>query len=172
VLVIVACTGPSMSSDLLDLVRHLPVVAVNGVFRLAPWAAAVAAMDICWWREYKDAAKFAGRKFSGNIVDGTERVVGDGIAPGTCSGVLGLEAARRHFGATQIVMLGVDFHGTHFFGEYTGKLNRTTPSRRDIHAKQFDAWAKGHPEVNVLNATPGSKLKVFPVVSLDEVLGA
>lgn len=170
-LVIVACTGPSMSVELLERVRHLPVVAVNGVFRLAPWASALAAMDNAWWREYRDATKFAGRKFCGNIVDGTERIIGDGIAPGTCSGVLGLEVARR-LGATRIVLLGVDFHGTHFFGEYTGKLNRTTPSRRDIHAKQFAAWADGHPGISVVNATKGTKLKVFPVVSLDEVLAA
>jgi hypothetical protein len=170
-LFVVACTGPSMSPDLLDCVRARPVIAVNAVFRLAPWATALAAMDIGWWRQHRDAQEFRGRKFSGNAIDGVERVVGDGIVPGTCSGVLGLEVARR-LGASRIVLVGADFHGDHYFGRYPPKLANTTTERRRVHERQFEAWATAHQRVEVVNATPRSKLRVFQRASLDEALNA
>lgn len=160
-----------MSTAILERVRALPVVAINAVFRLAPWAAALAAMDVGWWRLHRDAMDFPGRKFSGNTIDGVERVIGDGIVPGTCSGVLGLEVARR-IGASRIVLIGADFHGDHFFGRYPPKLVNTTAERRRVHERQFESWTAAHPSVDVVNATPKSKLRVFRLASLDKALNA
>lgn len=158
-----------MSEKLLERVRHLPLVAVNGVFRLAPWAAAIAANDRTWWTSHPDAFQFAGRRFSANVVDKVERVLGGKVGSDSCSGVLGLEVAKR-LGATSIVLLGVDFQGDHFFGKYEGRLRNTTPERRKIHEKQFRSWAKANAAIPVLNATQNTALIVFPVVTLEDAL--
>lgn len=168
--VVVACTGRSMSVELLERVRALPVVAVNGVFRLAPWATALAANDRAWWLSHLDAFEFPGQKFSTNVIDKVERILG-GAASNSCSGVLGLEVAKR-LGATSIVMIGADFSGDHFFGRYDGRLRNTTPDRRRVHERQFRSWAKSNKAIPIINATPGSALAVFPVMTLDEALAA
>lgn len=159
-----------MSAALLERVRALPVVAVNGVFRLAPWATALAANDRAWWMSHPDAFEFAGKRFSTNVINKVERILG-GVSSNSCSGVLGLEVAKL-LGATSIVMIGVDFSGDHFFGKYEGNLRNTTPDRRRVHERQFRSWAKSNKSIPIINATPGSALAVFPVMTLDEALAA
>jgi len=159
-----------MSAELLAQVRGFPLVAVNGAFRLAPWAVAIAANDAAWWRVYEDAFEAEARRFSANIVPKVERLVGGAIGSDSCSGVIGLEAAKK-LGATSIVLLGADFAGGHFFGSYTGILKNTKPERVAIHRKQFRAWQKSN-KIPVFNATEGSALDVFPRVTLAEALAA
>jgi hypothetical protein len=160
---IVACTGPSLNADLLQRLRAYPLVVVNAAFRLAPWAVALAANDRAWWESNPDAYDFAGRRFTANLIKDVERV--SGIPADSCSGVLGLEVAKR-LGATQIGLVGADFHGDHFFGKYQGRLRNTTPDRRKIHEDQFKRWKKGNTQVEVLNITPGTKLKVFTLADI------
>jgi hypothetical protein len=159
-----------MSAELMDQVRGYSVIVVNGAFRLAPWALALAANDSAWWQANPDAMQFAGEKVSFNSIPGVMRLVANGMTPSTNSGVLGLQVAS-HFGATSIVMIGADFHGDHFFGKYEGRLKNATPERRKLHARQFEAWAAVS-RIPVWNATPGSALRVFPVVTLAEALAA
>lgn len=166
----VLCTGPSMSQAVADSVRHLRVIAVNGAYALAPWAEALAANDCKWWAANPGAMKFAGRKLSVGNNWGLERINPEGmISTGSCSGVLALEIAKRA-GAEKILLLGADFKGSHFFGEYTGQLKNTTPERRKVHGKQFRAWRDANTRVTVLNCTPGSALDAFPKVPLEQVL--
>jgi hypothetical protein len=168
----ILCTGPSMSQAVADSVRHLHVVAVNACYELAPWADALAANDTAWWSNNPQAQQFKGRKFSSNVIRGVERITDDGrVRSEHCSGVVGLEVAK-HLGATRILLLGVDFHGSHYFGDYTGRLRNTTDLRRKHHAKQFAEWGKTNKGVEVLNCTEGSELKCFPMARLDEVLSA
>lgn len=155
-------TGPSMSQAVADSVRRLRVIAVNNAFELAPDAEALAANDMAWWRHNPQAKDFAGRKFSTNVISGVERVLSPTVQTDSCSGVLGLEVAKD-LGATTILLFGADFHGTHYFGEYTNGLRNTHEARRAIHAKQFAAWGKAHPRIEVFNCTPGSELRAFPM---------
>jgi hypothetical protein len=159
----ILCTGPSMSQAVADSVRHLRVVAVNNAYELAPWAEALAANDHAWWRKNPEARKFEGRKFSTNTILGVERLQAPMLVKSdSCSGVLALEVAK-HLGATRILLYGVDMRGSHYFGEYSNGLLNTTEERRKIHMRQFAAWGRANPSIEVLNATPGSKLACFPM---------
>lgn len=156
-----------MSQAVADSVRHLRVVAVNGCYELAPWAEALAANDICWWRRNPEAKNFAGRKFTANRIDHVELI--QTLQTQHCSGVLGLEVAKL-LGAKSIVLLGADFHGTHYFGDYTNTLRNVTEDRRKEHANQFAEWGKANKSIRVFNCTPGSKLECFPMARLEDVL--
>jgi hypothetical protein len=167
----VLCTGPSMSQAVADSVRHLRVIAVNGTFELAPWAEALVANDYAWWREHPKAHQFAGRKFSTNRIKGVERVEPyRAIGTCSCSGVLALEVAKN-LGATKVLLLGADFHGSHYFGDYKN-LKNTDDVRRQMHANQFALWKRMNPSVEVINCTPGSKLGCFPQMDLRGALSA
>ena len=165
----VLCTGPSLSPAVVDRVRHLPLVAVNNAYELAPFAVALAANDVKWWARNPDAHQFDGRKFSTNRIRGVEHVMAPHVQNRTCSGVLGMEVAKR-LGATRILLLGADFHGSHYFGAYENGLTNTDEKGRRIHANQFASWARVNKRVMVVNATEGSMLECFPRVSLDECL--
>lgn len=158
-----------MSKDLAERVRGNRVCAVGNAYELAPWADFLVANDISWWKKHPDAHKFAGRKFSANLIKGVERVQPNTFGSQSNSGVLGLDVLRNE-GATKIVMLGFDMHGTHFFGPYTNGCTNTSDKRRQVHKTQFATWAKRNPKIEVLNATEGTALKCFPIVRLDEVL--
>jgi hypothetical protein len=71
-------------------------------------------------------------------------------------------------GATRILLLGADFHGSHYFGEYTNGLRNTDEKRRKMHANQFAEWGKANKEIKVLNVTPGSALTCFPMARLEK----
>jgi hypothetical protein len=161
----ILCTGPSLSQAVVDSVRGMRVIAVNNAFELSPNAEALAANDMAWWKHNPKARDFAGRKFTTNVLPGVERVISSGVLTESCSGVLGLEVAKI-IGAMPgdpIYLFGVDFHGSHYFGEYTNGLKNTTDARRKIHARQFENWAKANPRYTVFNATPGSALRAFPM---------
>lgn len=83
------------------------------------------------------------------------------IPAGLNSGVLGLEVIARA-GGTKVRLYGVDMHGAHFFGKYENGLRNTSDDRRLAFHRQYADWAASHPNIEVLNCTPGSALKCFP----------
>lgn len=165
---IVLATGPSMSQAVADSVRGRgKVIAVSDAYRLAPWADALASTDAAWWRHHKP--EFAGRRFSAVNVEGVERL--PTMPDGLNSGALAV-AVARHLGATRIVLLGFDGHGTHYFGEHPEPLKNTTEQRRAIHMLQHDREAQAcrRAGVQVWNCTPGTAIKSYLVASLEDVL--
>lgn len=161
--------GPSMNRDLADRVRGNRVCVVGNAYEVAPWADMLVANDIRWWQNHPKAHEFAGRKLSANQIKGVERLKPNTFGSLSNSGVLGLDAVRNE-GATKVVMLGFDMHGTHFFGPYTNGCTNTSEKRRTIHKQQFATWGRRNPTVEVVNATEGTQLKCFPIARLDEVL--
>lgn len=159
--------GPSMTAELAERVRDQQVGAINNVYELAPWATFLAANDIAWWRNNPLAKQFAGRKFSSNRVPGVETVRTHVVKSSCNSGVLALECAKR-LGASRILLLGFDMHGTHYFGRYENGLTNTSSNRRKVHQMQFDAWWKGNKHIEVVNCTSGTELKCFPRMSIDD----
>jgi hypothetical protein len=172
--------GPSMSPAAAERVRHLQTVAVNAVAiditdadgntisAVAPWATAMVAQDVSFWEALPHARAFAGRKFSANRVSCVERLAG--VSSGHCSGVAGMEAAK-FLGATEILLLGCDMQGTHYFGPYAHpKLRNTSDKRRLVHMAQFAQWGKRNPDIRVINCTPGSALQCFPHSTLEKEL--
>ena len=144
---------------------------IGNAFQLAPWADFLAATDRAWWEKHPDARMFAGKRYSPNCLPYVEQVRGATVFSGTNSGVLALECARRN-GATRILLLGFDMHGSHFFGPYTNGLRNTTDARRRQHLVQYAQWARVNKAVEVLNCTEGSALKCFPTARLDDYLRA
>ena len=157
-----------MSQALADSVRGHRVVAINNVYELAPWADALAANDLSWWRKHPEAKQFSGSKYSANrIGDGVEQVRSPLVTSCSNSGVLALEVAKRQ-GATRILLLGFDMHGTHYFGKYTNGCTNTTEARRKVHHSQFARWGRANRNIEVINCTEGSALACFPKARLDD----
>lgn len=162
--------GPSATRQQAQQVRTagIRLGVISSAFPLARWADFIAATDSAWWRSYPDAKHLPGRKFAIHAVPGVEKIRVPGWV--ACnSGVLGLECAKR-LGATRILLLGFDMHGTHYFGEYTNGLSNTLPARRRMHLSQYTTWQKRNREIEVINCTAGSALQCFPFEVLDDVL--
>ncbi len=164
--------APGPSASVADVARvaaaGIPIGAVGNAFQLTESPAFVAAADAAWWRKYPEAKKLPGRKFSIHEVRDVERM----RVPewSICnSGVLGLECAKRE-GATKIILLGFDMHGSHFFGKYTNGLANTNEIKRRLHLKQYENWANKNSEIDVVNCTLGSKITSFTFGTIEECL--
>lgn len=170
---VVLATGPSLLPEpqaVADRVRHLPTVAVNDAFRLAPWATALVACDPNWWKHNPDAMQFAGEKWTAGNVPHVPRIYGSGIYTNTNSGLLGLDYCVRRLEAKRVLLLGIDMAGTHYFGKHKDGLANTEPSRFAFFMAQFSVYAEKLKGVEVINCSPASALTVFPRMSLDEAL--
>ena len=171
---VVLATGESLLPDpqaIADRVRHLPTVAVNDAYRLAPWAAALVACDGKWWQEHSAALEFAGERWCANgVARGVGKISRHGaIGSQTNSGLLGLDYWVRR-GARAVLLLGIDMRGTHYFGPHV-KLRNTSAGRFDFFRAQFRAYAQQMPPgVEVVNCSLDSALDVFPKRALDDVL--
>lgn len=163
----VLATGESMNQQQADAVRDIcKLVAVSDAYRLAPFADVLVSSDKAWWLAHPEALQFKGRKFCSVECDGVEKY--NGLPPHRTShnsGLLGMRVAQ-HLGATQILLLGFDMRGSHFFGAHPAPLNNTTPSRFKTFLRQFEAWDG----CEVINCTPASALTRFPSISLSEAL--
>jgi hypothetical protein len=166
----VLATGPSMSQAVADQVKgRCKAIAVSDAYRLAPWADALASADGKWWLAHPQALEFAGRKYTAapdySKPDGVERV----HASGTNSALLAAMIAVK-LGATRVLLLGVDMRspGDHFFGRHQGNLKSTTPARMEEFKRHF---AQYQPRgVKIVNCSPGSALKCYPVSDLNDCL--
>lgn len=160
--------GPSATREQAEAVWPLPLGVVGCAYQLAPWADFIAASDAAWWRKYPEAMQLPERYCMAAGVDGVERVRSK-IATCANSGVLALEVAKLK-GATKILLLGFDMHGSHFFGQYRNGLTNTDHARRKTHMQQFAAWRRMNPGIEVLNCLSTSSLLCFPKRELAECL--
>lgn len=164
--------GESLTAEQCESVRGKGyIIAVSDAVRLAPFADALVAADSKWWRKRLFVPDFKGRKFSANknLRNIEELPVFDSfINRGSNSGVLAMYAARL-LGAREIVLVGYDMHGTHFFGPHEDGLPNTTPERFATFVTYFERMAKllKSEGIKAWNATPGSSLKVFPEAPLE-----
>lgn len=176
----VLATGPSMSQELADSVRHLRRVVVSNAYLLAPDAEAMVANDAAWWRTHPEAMTFRGDRYCHADVKGTIRVPpGRAIAPATNSGLAALHVAIKR-GARRVYLLGLDMkvpldaagkpiaEKSHYFGAHKSNPN-PTPQRFRIFLGQFATYAERLPHgVEIFNATPGSALHIFPFADIRE----
>lgn len=169
----VVATGQSLKKEDVDYLRgRCCVAAVSNAFELAPWADALISHDGKWWQAYPEALKFTGRKFCRNMVDGTEQFIPP--ISGCNSGLMAMCVAKM-LGAKRIILVGIDMHGTHYFGRHhrtykMGKveveLNNTTANRFKRHLLQFKVFQG--PEV--VNCNPESALQQFPFGVLRDLI--
>lgn len=168
------------------------VIVVNDAYRLLPRADVLYASDFSWWTVHEGAKSFEGEKWSShshtsafcddkrefatqyglNLVqafpglDFSRSPAGIAYGETAHSGFQAVNLALL-FGASQVVLCGFDYGGSHFFGEHPEKLRQPTAQQYADLARAFDSTTS---DVPILNATPGSALKRFPMVDLDEAL--
>lgn len=150
------------------------VIAVSDVGLLkAPWADALVSFDSNWWMAHPEALEFRGKKFSARGYRGTLKVdiKKNGLFSGINSGLYAMFIARDVFNAKDLVLLGFDMHGTHFFGPHTAKVNgkvltNTGRNRFNIHKSQFSKF-KG---CGAINCSPGTALDTFPKAKLRDTI--
>jgi hypothetical protein len=187
-------SGPSLTAEVCARIRGRRSIAVNSSAALAPFASVLFFTDSGWYEPRRDlVANWAGlvismsRTAKGELPDKVKRVQGQGdpqalpgfsrgpgvIQQGRSSGHTAVSLAIA-LGASRVVLLGYDMRFVegreHFHGEYKG------PRDVGIYEREFLPGFAGWKEaaaavgVEVVNATPGSALKEFPFMSLDEVL--
>ena len=188
--VIVAAPGPSLTEDVAEQCRGVPAVAVQDAWRRLPWADVLYGCDGRWWRAHEGCKAFAGERWSTHDTGNNDkreiaksygvRLVagkpGSGFSTdpavihyGRSSGFQGVNFAILS-GAARVVMVGFDMRGTHFFGDHPKPLRN--PSNFATFIRAFETAAESlSVGVEIVNATPGSALKCFPIVPLDEAMG-
>lgn len=183
--VAVMASGPSMSPEVAAAVAHLPRIAVNTTYRLAPDADVIYGSDVKWWNANPEAAACRGIKCSiearpgvppanlpGSVVllrnSGRE---GFDANPGAVrthnnSGAVAVQIAE-HAGAARILLLGFDMRGGHWHDPHPVG----NPDGR--HFLRWISTFRGLARslrAQVLNCTPDSALDCFPRMSLADAL--
>lgn len=169
---VVLASGQSLTKEQVDFCltarakgQIQGIIAVSNVgLDLCPQADALVSHDVRWWLQNRSALDFAGRKFCRSNVRGTD--VFRPSIEGCNSGLMAMEVAYHVYKAEQILILGFDMHGTHYFGAHPKALKNTNAYGFRRHLSQFDRWF-GCP---VINCTVGSSLKKFPFLSLEEAI--
>lgn len=169
----VIASGPSLTGEQVEYIRQARsdgridgFIAVSNVaLDFAPDADAIVSHDSKWWRVNSKAFDLKMRKFCRMVLSGTEHFI-PRIKNGCNSGLMAMEVAHKIYGADRIIILGFDMGGTHYFGAHPDSLKNTTPLRFKEHIAQFITW-RGCP---VINCTPNSNLKAFPLIPLKDVL--
>lgn len=191
---IVAATGPSLTKKVAQLcygIRH-PIIAVNDAWRVLPWAEVLYATDARWWKTHDGVPDFTGEKWTShnksierskpdlaaeydlNLVHAKNGAAFSAdpayITYGRNSGFQAINLAM-HFGAARVLMVGFDLglrNGQrHFFGEHPAPLRNTEPS---TFIKDFVAAQRFPMPCEVINCTPGSGLRTYPMMLLEDAL--
>lgn len=179
----ILASGPSLTREQCEAVRHLRTIAVNNqgidtekAPAMAPWADILFAADSKWWDCYTDAAlAFAGRKVTlrGSRHPGVWWVKQSSaltfdpmpgyIVTGGNSGYMALQIAVQ-LGARKVILLGFDMKNRgrlkHWFGSHPHKLD-TQPNYGNW-IKAFRRLSKKlETIVDVVNCSPDSALDCF-----------
>jgi hypothetical protein len=188
-------SGPSMTAELGERCRGHHVIAVNDAWKLVPFADVLYACDAQWW-DCKDHAGFAGEKWTSISNDdnpenadcatrhGLKLIrgkydddAGFSFTPGLIhfGHISGFQAVNLALlrGAKRIILLGFDMRmvggKAHFFGAHPWGLKDIDESVFSMGIHAFDIAAKRLPkDVTIINATPGSALQCFPIMSFDD----
>jgi hypothetical protein len=176
--VTIACvaSGPSLSSpDCQKLLEaHIPIIAVNNSWRAAPFCSAIYAADCCWWEEYSGeitspASRWCGDSFTANRF-GIHHLDSK-ISGSFNSGQRAIELAI-HLGATRVLLVGYDCsirQGTHWHGQHQMLANPDNFSVNRWH-EEFKRLQQQYPSIEILNCSRRTRLKCFPIMSLEAAL--
>jgi hypothetical protein len=174
----------------------MPVVAVNDAYRRLPWADVLYAGDADWWELHRGCPNFAGEKWTVHhprVTDKTAVAARYGLRVVAGAGQIdapgfSLDPARIHygnssgfqainlallFGATRILLVGFDMRTPtagqprHFFGDHADPaMNR---ARYEHFLPAFtEAARRLPPHIKIVNCTPGSALRCWPALSLED----
>jgi hypothetical protein len=192
---IVAAPGPSLTPEVAQACRiarwfkQWRIMAVQDAYRRMPFADAMYGCDERWWKVHDGAREFKGERWtthedgegSGNDKSGIAeyglRYVRGKTAEGFSrdpsvihyghnSGFQAVNLAMLR-GVSRIVLVGFDMRRGHFFGDHPAPLHN-----RDEFGLFVEAFRAAAPSstVPIVNATPGSALDAFPMVTLEDAL--
>jgi hypothetical protein len=184
--------GPSLTQADVDRLRgRCSVIAINDAYRLAPWADVLYAADYKWWEYHRGAPDFTGLKCS---IESSIGLYWPGVTvlrntgpDGLETDPTGLRAGKNggyqainlavHLGATRILLLGYDMSlsadgRSHWFGEHPPTVRDYSPYDEMREAFESLKAPLANAGVEVLNCSRRSALTAFPIVALDEALGA
>jgi hypothetical protein len=187
---IVAAPGPSLTPGIAQACDGFNVIAVNDAYQLFPRARCLYGSDQEWWKARKGVPEFEGEKWTLRLkhYDNENCICRYGLKTVQASRGEGFDfrPGRIHlgrnggfqavnlalcFGAKRVIMTGFDMTGTHFFGEHKYPLRQKAYYRGWI--EMFDRAAKLLPAgITIINATPGSALTCFPMMTIQEALNA
>jgi hypothetical protein len=196
----VAATGPSLTPDVAAACRGHRVIAVNDAYRLLPFADILYACDAAWWGVHRGAPVFSGERWSchGSRAHNDKLACADRYALNLVQGDsregFSFDPARIHYGSNsgfqainlgihfgsglsrrRILLVGFDMHApggrAHFFGDHPPGLAQDKNYGRFLSA--FERAAKALPPgLKIINCTPGSALRCFPMADLNDALTA
>lgn len=196
--VIVAATGPSLTPEVAAACRASgwPAIAVNDAHRLLPWADVLYACDGAWWDVHEGVPGFDGERWSTHDDETNDKraiaaryslrcvrgAAGETFSRdpavlhyGSNSGFQAIGLAIL-FGARRIVLVGFDMQERggqrHFFGHHPRPLRNSSDYRAWVRIFRNAArdLAKNPDPVDIVNATPGSALDCWPVMTIEEAL--
>lgn len=166
-------SGPSLTKDDVEAVRHLKVITVNSSWKIAPWCDVLFAGDWVWWKNYGKEVHIDAKK-----VCMTSRAKEIGaihfktkFKNGYNSGLGAIEYAL-HREARKIILLGFDCsieNGTHWHGDHK-KTPNPNIARCNRWKTQFDELRTRHKDADIVNCSRYTEIKAFPVKDLAEVL--
>lgn len=194
---IVAAPGPSLTPEVADICTNsgARILAVNDAYRLLPGADVLYACDGAWWEVRGGCSDFKGERWTSHslspkndktaiadqfglrVIAGAENV-GFSRDPahihyGNNSGFQAVNLALL-WGADPVILAGFDMREIggrrHFFGEHEAPLRRGSNFAKWIANFAKAAEMLWHPRPTIINATPGSALKCFPMMSLTDAL--
>lgn len=192
--IVIAAPGPSLTQEVAERCKGHTCLAIKEAYRLLPWSEVLYGCAPDFWHRTQGCPDFQGEKWashgnetSDNKLDvaakyGLRLVQGAGKPGFSLSGSTihygrssGFQAINLTilFGATSIVLVGFDMKARdgkrYFFGAHPTSPNERLPY--GYTTWNFDWAAKAlPPHIRIVNATPGSALKCFPRMSLDEAL--
>jgi hypothetical protein len=186
--VFVLASGPSLQGFDFDRLRGLNTIAVNSTAKLIPWADMLFFTDNSWFQKNRAFVESwagmivtlsrAAKRTHPDLVRRIEAEPRPDFPPaGTCRIKAGRSSGHSAVSlavsmcAARVVLLGFDmrFVGerSHCHDDYENK--DTLLYERDF-APAFDGWraAALRAGTEIVNATPGSALKEFPMVDIAE----
>ena len=183
----VLASGPSHGLIDLDLLRGRKVVITNNMVFKTPWAPILCVRDKLWWKEYQGRPEF--QSFEGEVITVVPNHFhknltflnyggSDGLSRDRYT-VYGLNCGQMAMnvvflkGAGTIILIGFDMRKVndldHGCEPHKRPVKEETYSRfiRNMAVMASELRDEG---IEVLNATPGSALPYFPIISMEEAL--
>ena len=181
--------GPSLNKVDVGRLRGQRVIAVNHAFKKAPWIDVMYFGDRGFYFAEREAIdKFAGLKVTTYRKHGDKpgvlwikrRTKPYGIRPesekhlitwNSSSGATAIGLAA-HFGASKIILMGFDMRkigGYRNWHSESPVVEKKDPYKRFLHPFPYIAADLQKMGIECINATPGSAIEQFPIVTPEEV---
>jgi len=179
--------GPSLTTADVDAVHGWArVIAINDAYLLAPWADVLYACDAKWWTWHHGVPSFGGPKYS---IESSDPVTFPEVQVLKNTGITGLELDPTglrtginsgyqainlavHLGASRIVLLGYDMRAVGAHAHFDGYWPARAGAPYNTFLRLFPTIVEPLKTrgIAVINCTPGSALRCFPLKPLQDVL--